>query len=66
MRIVEYNGQAVKRQRKRPDGQILVVFYDHAPIAVTPREWRENSRSVYFDDPELRRRDVVRQPAFAR
>jgi hypothetical protein len=66
MRIVEYNGHAVKRQRKLADGKILVVFYDQPPVTVAPKEWRDNSRSVYFDDPGVRRRDVVRQPALAR
>jgi hypothetical protein len=65
MRIVEYSGHAVKRQRKLADGQILVTFYDSAPLAVTPQEWRNNSKSVYFDDPSVRRRDVVHQPALA-
>lgn len=65
MRIVEYNGHAVKRQRKLADGQILITFYDQAPVAVTPQDWRANSKSVYFDSPNVRRRDVVRQPALA-
>lgn len=61
MRIVQYDGHAVKRQRKISDNEILITFYSREPLVVTPQEWERNAENKYFDDPSLRRRDVVRQ-----
>jgi hypothetical protein len=63
MRIVEYNGAPVKRQTKVGPDQIKVVFYDRAPIIVTSQQWAQNARHRFFDDPAVRRRDVVRPPS---
>ena len=60
MRIVAYNGKPVRRQRRTADGQILVTFYAGPPIVIAPEDWERNSTNEYFDDPNLRRRDVVR------
>ena len=60
MRIVAYKGRPVRRQRRTNDGRILVTFYDRSHIAVSPEDWERNSTNEYFDDPCLRRRDVVR------
>lgn len=60
MRVVEYNGLPVKRQKKVGPNEIKVVFYDdNPPIVVTVKQWNQNSRNKYFDDPHVRRRDVV-------
>lgn len=60
MRIVEYNGIPVKRQKKTASGKIKVTFYDARYKIVTPQEWARNHRDRYFDDPSIRRCDVVR------
>lgn len=66
MRIVEYNGVPVKRQSKIGPDAIKIVFYDNRPpIVVTGKEWRSNSRSKYFDDPNVRRSDVVHRQVAA-
>lgn len=64
MRIVEYSGVPVKRQKKVGSDQIKVFFYDRAPIVVTAREWAHSARDRFFDDPAVRRRDVMRPPAW--
>jgi hypothetical protein len=67
MRIVEYNGVPVKRQKRinkwGSPHEIRVVFYDRPPIVVTPEEWEANAKNKYFDNPSIRRCNVVRQNA---
>lgn len=66
MRVVEYNGLPVKRQKKVGPNEIKVVFYDdNPPIFVTVKDWNKNSRNRYFDDPSIKRRDVVHKHAVA-
>jgi hypothetical protein len=60
MRVVEFDGDAVKRQKKIGANKILVVFYDRPPIVVTPAEWAARSANRYYSG-DVRRRDVVRQ-----
>lgn len=61
MRVVEFDGQAVKRQKKVGEN-ILVTFYtrNRPPLVVTPEEWEARSRNKYYSG-DVRRRDVVRQ-----
>jgi len=60
MRVVEYNGLPVKRQKKIGLNEIKIAFYDdNPPIVVTVKEWVQNSCNRYFDDPSIKRRDVV-------
>ena len=61
MRIVEYNGSPVKRQKKVGPDQILLVFFTRPPMVVTSDEWSKNRCNRFIDDPTARRRDVVRQ-----
>jgi hypothetical protein len=61
MRIVEYKGSPVKRQKKVGPDQILLIFFTRPPIVVTPEEWSRNRCNRFIDDPAFRRRDVVRQ-----
>lgn len=60
MRIVTFYGIAVKRQKKLPDGNILVQCYDRPAQVVTPAEWDRESSNKFFAA-GIRRRDVVRQ-----
>lgn len=59
MRVVEFRGYAVKRQRKIGPDQILVVFYNRPPEVVSADEWETFSTNQYFDD-GVKRSDVVR------
>lgn len=59
MRVVTYNGHAVKRQKKIGDEKILLVFYSRPPLVVTPTEWEAGKANVYYDA-NVKRRDVVR------
>lgn len=61
MRIVEYEGSPVKRQKKIGPDQILLTFYTRPPMVVTPEEWARNRCNRFIDDSSARRRDVVRQ-----
>lgn len=66
MRIVEYCGIPVKRQKKVyrkwwGGYDIQVTFYDRPPILVSPADWQTNSKNRYFDDPTVRRCEVVRK-----
>jgi hypothetical protein len=59
MRVVEFRGYAVKRQRKIGSDQILVVFYNRPPEVVSADEWETFSTNQYFDA-GVKRSDVVR------
>lgn len=59
MRVVTFNGSAVKRQRKIGEGKILLVFYSRPPLVVTPEEWETGKQNVYYDA-TVKRRDIVR------
>jgi hypothetical protein len=59
MRVVTYNGHAVKRQKKIGDEKILLVFYSRPPLVVTPTEWEAGKSNIYYDA-NVKRRDVVR------
>jgi hypothetical protein len=61
MRIVEYHGTSVKRQKRIGPNQIKVVFYDRHPIIVAEEQWARNSANRFIDHPNVRRREVVRQ-----
>lgn len=61
MRIVEYRGIPVKRQYWVARG-IKVVFYDRAPIVISPSDWAKNHTNKFFDDPSVKRSAVVRAP----
>lgn len=58
MRVVEFRGFAVKRQRKVGPNQILVVFYNRPPEVVSADEWSTFSTNQYYED--ARRCNVVR------
>ena len=60
MRIVEYGGVPVKRQKQVGTNHVKVVFFDREWIIVTLQEWVHNRRDRFFDDPAVRRRDVIR------
>lgn len=60
MRVVEFDGEAVKRQKKIDADKIRVVFYNRPPIVVTVEEWETRSHNKYYSG-DVRRRDVVRQ-----
>ena len=59
MRIVTFQGAAVKRQRKISDDKILLVFYSQPPMVVTPAEWEAGKQNLYYDS-TVKRRDIVR------
>jgi hypothetical protein len=59
MRVVEFRGFAVKRQRKIGPDQILLVFYDRPPEVVSVDEWATFSNDQYYAS-DVKRRDVVR------
>jgi hypothetical protein len=59
MRVVEFRGHAVKRQRKIGPDQILVVFYSRPPEVVSVDEWETFSTNQYFED-GVKRSEVVR------
>jgi hypothetical protein len=59
MRVVEFRGAAVKRQRKIGPNQILVVFYNSPPEVVSADEWETFSTNQYYEE-DVRRCDVVR------
>lgn len=60
MRIVEYGGLPVKRQKKIGPNEIKITFYDNnPPIVVTGAQWEKYSRNRYYDDPCVKRSEVV-------
>jgi hypothetical protein len=67
MRVVEFEGYAVRRQRQVKDAHgniaISVTFYDpeKPAIVVSPATWKSGMTNKYYDDPNIRRRDVVRR-----
>lgn len=60
MRVVTFDGVAVKKQHKTKDGHIKIVFYDLPPRVVTGAEWEARSKSAFYPD-DVRRSDVVRK-----
>lgn len=60
VRVVTYNGRAVKKQNRTPDGQIKIRFYDAPPEVVSVEDWQRNSQNQYYA-PGIRRREVVHQ-----
>lgn len=60
MRIVTFQGSAVKRQRKIGADKILLVFYSRPPLVVTPEEWDSGKQNLYYDTKTIKRCDVVR------
>lgn len=60
MRVVTFNGHAVKRQRKLSDDKILLVFYNRPAQVVSPAEWDAGKQNLFYDSNEVKRRDVVR------
>jgi hypothetical protein len=65
MRIVMFEGRAVKKQHRTADGlSMRVVFYDNTapPRVVSLEEWRNGATNKYYDD-NVRRTDVVRNIA---
>jgi len=60
VRVVTYNGRAVKKQHRTPDGQIKIRFYDAPPEVVSVEEWKRNTQNQYYA-PGIRRREVVHQ-----
>lgn len=59
MRVVEFSGVAVKRQRKINDNQILITFYNKPPKVVSVKDWEQFSGNKYYGN-NVRRCDVVR------
>lgn len=62
MRVVEYSGVAVKKQRKINGRDLLLTFYDQTQKIVSIKDWEQNAANKYYDA-SVRRRDVVRAPA---
>lgn len=64
MRIVMFDGRAVKKQHRTADGLSMVIcFYDKSPPQiVSVEEWRNGATNKYYDGP-ARRIDVVRELA---
>lgn len=60
MRIVTFDGVAVKRQKKINEHKILLTFYNRSPLVVTPAEWEAGKKNLYYDSNTVKRRDVVR------
>lgn len=62
VRVVEFDGKAVKRQRQSDDGKIKVCFYDSRlpDLVVTPEMWKARARNKYYSG-DVRRRYVVRK-----
>jgi hypothetical protein len=60
MRVVTFNGHAVKRQRKLSDDKILLVFYNRPAQVVSPAEWDAGKQNLFYDSTEVKRRDIVR------
>jgi hypothetical protein len=59
MRVVEFRGAPVKRQRKINADQLLLTFYDRPPQVVTVEEWATCTNNKYYSG-DVRRCDVVR------
>lgn len=64
MRIVMFEGRAVKKQHRTADNlSMRIVFYDNTPSrVVSVEEWRNGATNKYYDD-NVRRSDVVRNIA---
>jgi hypothetical protein len=60
MRVVEYHGVAVKRQRKISKNEMVLTFYNKDPQVVSVRDWAKYSNSKFYND-DVRRCDVVRK-----
>jgi hypothetical protein len=59
MRVVTFEGHAVKRQKKIGDNKILLVFYSRPAMVVTPEQWEAGKKNNYYDA-EVKRCDIVR------
>jgi hypothetical protein len=59
MRVVMFDGAAVKRQKKLNENQVVVQFYTRPPRIVTPAEWVAGKTYKYYES-TIARRDVVR------
>jgi hypothetical protein len=59
MRVVEYRGRPVKRQRKIGSDQILLTYYDRPPEVVSVSEWESFANNKYYSA-SVRRCEVVR------
>lgn len=60
MRVVMFQGKAVKRQRRIGDNKIMVTFYNnHSSVVVSSAEW-ENGRTDKYTDGTVPRKMVVR------
>lgn len=58
MRVVTFRGFAVKRQKK-VGNNILLTFFSQPPMLVTPVEWENDKKNLYYSA-ELKRREIVR------
>ena len=59
MRVVTFDGSAVRKQKKIGNDKILLVFYNRPAIVVTVAEWEAGKKNLYYDA-NARRCDVVR------
>lgn len=59
MRVVTFDGHAVKRQKKIADDKILLVFYNRPPRVVSPAQWDAGKANKYYDG-TTPRKEVVR------
>lgn len=52
MRVVEFDGLFVRKQKRQADGKIRVTFYDpkHPPRYVTEAEWVRGATNRYYPD----------------
>ena len=48
MRVVMFDGAAVKRQKKTADNKIEIRFYTRPPRIVSPEEWKAGKQNKYF------------------
>lgn len=59
MRVVMFRGKAVRRQQKMGDDKILVTFYNHPSVIISPAEWDKGKTNKYTDG-TVPRKMVVR------
>jgi hypothetical protein len=64
MRVVEYNGVAVKRQKKIGELEIRLFFYDQPPLVVSSKDWEKYAQNKYYTG-DVKRSEVVRRAVTA-
>jgi len=60
VRVITFQGHAVKRQKKVGDDKILLTFYNRPPQCVTAAEWEAGRQHLFYDSSVAKRSAVVR------